>query len=131
MARLLAGVVMLVHWPMHCHAIEDALNFRQLTYGILSFFPFVPESIYRGTGGTGSARYCYSIWLRHLLLAHAGGMRGLPSTLAELGPGDSVGVGLAALISGVRSAASVGDTRMPLGFSATARRNASRSPWGS
>jgi len=77
------------------------VNFRQLTYGILSFIPFVPESIYRGTGGTGSARYCYCIWLRHLLLAHAGGMRALPSALAELGPGDSVGVGLAALISGV------------------------------
>jgi SAM-dependent methyltransferase len=77
------------------------MNFRQLAYGILSFIPFVPESLYRGTGGTGSARYCYSIWLRHLVLANSKGMSVLPMTLAELGPGDSIGVGLAALISGV------------------------------
>lgn len=77
------------------------INLRQLTYGILSYFPFVPKSLYQGTGGTNSAEYCYCVWLSHLALAKAGGMAGVPSTLAELGPGDSIGVGLAALISGV------------------------------
>src|ERR1700733_11905341 len=54
------------------------------------------------TGGTGSARYCYSVWMRHLILglAHRQTPR-LPAIAAELGPGDSIGIGLAALLSGV------------------------------
>jgi SAM-dependent methyltransferase len=76
------------------------MNFRQLTYGILSFLPGIPESLYKGTGGTVSADYCYCIWLRHLVLAHNAGMQSFPSTVAELGPGDSIGTGLAALLSG-------------------------------
>jgi hypothetical protein len=48
----------------------------------------------------GSARYCYSVWLRHLVMAHRQGITMPPEVVAELGPGDSVGVGLAALISG-------------------------------
>jgi hypothetical protein len=37
-----------------------------------------------------------------LVLAHRGGMQGFPGHVAELGPGDSLGVGLAALLSGAR-----------------------------
>ncbi len=53
-----------------------------------------------GTGGTCSARYCYTVWLRHLIKAQAAGVPTLHSCVAELGPGDSLGVGLAALLSG-------------------------------
>jgi hypothetical protein len=77
------------------------MNFRQLAYGILSFVPAIPESLYKGTGGTVSADYCYCIWLRHLTFAYDAGMQSLPSIVAELGPGDSIGTGLAALLSGV------------------------------
>src|SRR5262249_52208311 len=53
------------------------------------------------TGGTDTAEYCYSVWLRHLLHAQAAGAsRAVPHTVAELGPGDSIGIGLAALLSG-------------------------------
>jgi hypothetical protein len=78
------------------------MNFKQLAYGLLSFLPGVPESLYRGTGGTSSAEYCYCIWLRHLVLAHQGGMQKFPAVVAELGPGDSIGVGLAALLCGAQ-----------------------------
>lgn len=79
---------------------SENMNFRQLAYGLLSFVPGIPESLYRGTGGTGSAEYCYSIWLRHLVLARSNGMQMFPRVVAELGPGDSIGVGMAALLSG-------------------------------
>src|SRR5438045_9241889 len=70
--------------------------------GPLSYVPGF-DSVFgrrRGGGGTASARYCYSIWLRHLVMAHDGGLATIPRTVAELGPGDSVGVGMAALLSG-------------------------------
>jgi hypothetical protein len=53
-----------------------------------------------GTGGTNSARYCYSVWLRHLVMAGRHGLMRVPESVAELGPGDSLGAGLAALLSG-------------------------------
>jgi SAM-dependent methyltransferase len=53
-----------------------------------------------GGGATLDARYCYSVWLRHLILAHESGWTAIPGTVAELGPGDSLGVGIAALICG-------------------------------
>jgi SAM-dependent methyltransferase len=54
-----------------------------------------------GTGGTDQARYCYSVWLRHLAFAEVHGLDTAPRHVAELGPGDSLGIGLAAILSGV------------------------------
>jgi len=70
--------------------------------GLLSYVPAFDAVIgrRRGGGGTASARYCYSVWLRHLVMAHGCGLNTLPGTVAELGPGDSTGVGMAALLSG-------------------------------
>ena len=48
------------------------------------------------------AEYYYGVWLKHLLMAHERGMKAVPATVAELGPGSTVGVGLAALLSGAR-----------------------------
>jgi len=53
-----------------------------------------------GTGGTISGRYCYSVWFRHLAHAANSGLQTCPRVVAELGPGDSLGAGIAALLSG-------------------------------
>jgi len=47
-----------------------------------------------------SAAYCYNIWLRYLASAGEDGFDDRPEAVVEIGPGDSLGVGLAALISG-------------------------------
>src|SRR5688572_9783841 len=54
-----------------------------------------------GTHGTNETRYCYSVWLRHLSNAAANGLNTSPVTVAELGPGDSIGIGIAAVLTGV------------------------------
>jgi hypothetical protein len=72
---------------------------RSLLFGIATNVPGFPKEP-GGTGGTGSALYCYSVWLRHLVRAHEAGLPVMPSTVAELGPGDSIGIGLASLLCG-------------------------------
>lgn len=76
------------------------MSIKQWFLGIASFVPGVNKYCCRGTGGTTSSRYCYSVWLRHLVMAHKSGLNSCPKIVAELGPGDSIGIGLCALISG-------------------------------
>lgn len=68
--------------------------------GLLTRVPGLYRTRAAARGGTISARYCYSVWLRHLVTLRELGMRELPSAVAELGPGLSLGVGLAALLTG-------------------------------
>jgi SAM-dependent methyltransferase len=70
--------------------------------GTLTWVPvFNAWRLRRGsTGGTDSARYCYSAWLRHLVTLAPYGFRINGARVGELGPGDSIGIGLAALLSG-------------------------------
>ncbi len=75
------------------------LRIKAILAGLATYVP--GYDYLKATGGTDSARYCYSVWLRHLRLLHeAGALHGVPHTVAELGPGDSIGIGLAALLSG-------------------------------
>jgi SAM-dependent methyltransferase len=78
---------------------KELMSTTQIIKGLLTFV--VPRSMYsRHTGGTDSARYCYSVFLRHLVQIHAATGSVPLRRIAELGPGDSLGVGLAALIAG-------------------------------
>jgi SAM-dependent methyltransferase len=75
------------------------LKIRALFSGLSTYVPWYDRT--GSTGGTDSPRYCYSVWLRHLVLGAAKSPRGsTPKVVAELGPGDSIGIGLAALLSG-------------------------------
>lgn len=47
-----------------------------------------------------TARYCYSVWLRHLRTLSTAGVAINFGRVAELGPGDSIGIGLAAMLAG-------------------------------
>jgi len=71
---------------------------RKILGGFKSYLP--GGLSIRGTGGTNSARYCYTVWLRHLSILYKNGFTKIPDTIAELGPGDSIGTGLAGLLSG-------------------------------
>lgn len=75
---------------------------KHLVKGLITFVPgsslVLPSTT---TGGTNTALYCYGVWIKHLTLLHRhAGLTSVPDTVAELGPGDSLGIGLAALLSG-------------------------------
>src|SRR6187551_210047 len=77
------------------------MRISQLLYGIATFVPGVAAIFGRGGGDTKSARYCYSVWLRHLIKAYETDPSFVhPKVVAELGPGDSLGIGVSALLSG-------------------------------
>lgn len=83
----------------------DALmRIRPVVKGLLTFVPGMQKVLpKKGTDGTNSAVYCYGVWLKHLTLLWENGMRSIPITIAELGPGDSLGTGLAAMLSGANN----------------------------
>ncbi len=73
---------------------------KQIIKGVATNIPGLKSFVTQSTGGTNSARYCYSVWLRHMVMVRDHGLNTNPKIVAELGPGDSIGIGLAALISG-------------------------------
>lgn len=75
--------------------------FIVLFKGLATSLPGAYKALNKGTGGTISARYCYAVWMRHLILTQKTGQKSLPKVVGELGPGDSIGIGLASLLSGV------------------------------
>ena len=70
--------------------------------GMLTYVPVLNAwRVHHGaTGGSGSQRYCYAVWLRHLVTLDRFGFNVKDASVGELGPGDSIGAGLAALLSG-------------------------------
>jgi SAM-dependent methyltransferase len=77
-------------------------NIKAILEGGLSMLPGCRRFLQKGTRGSDSARYCYSVWFRHLIKTQQFNERGRGclGTVVELGPGDSLGTGLAALLCG-------------------------------
>lgn len=75
------------------------MKVRHLIGAAATFVPGIRRQ-FKGTGGTNSARYCYAVWMRHMAKAHEAGVWRMPARVAELGPGDSLGIGFCALLSG-------------------------------
>src|SRR5215467_13821096 len=80
----------------------QAWKLPHMLKGALTYVPALNAWRIRraSTGGSNSARYCYSVWFRHLINLDSCGFKIKGARVAELGPGDSIGVGLAALLSG-------------------------------
>src|SRR5215208_5299382 len=77
----------------------DSKTIRLMLGGLKSYFP-VLHAEYKGTVGRATGAYCYSVWLRHLSIITRAVPAFAPGIVVELGPGDSLGVGCAALLSG-------------------------------
>ncbi|HEY6863352.1 MAG TPA: methyltransferase domain-containing protein [Burkholderiales bacterium] len=77
------------------------LNVSPVVKGALTFIPGFASLLPERAGETDSARYCYGAWLKHLVMLHQSGARTPLTTLVELGPGRSLGTGLAAMLCGV------------------------------
>jgi hypothetical protein len=77
-----------------------ANRFPVLKNILLDYAPSIVRQKINGVEGSFSARYCYSVWMRHLVMCHKNGLNSNPAVIAELGPGNSLGIGLAALLSG-------------------------------
>lgn len=78
------------------------LTFKEMLRGTLTYI--VPSITHKrmGGGSSHSARYCYSVFMRHFVLLKESGLKDFPKIVAEIGPGESIGVGLAALIAGAK-----------------------------
>ena len=76
----------------------------QIVKGMLTYVPALNawRQHRASTGGSSSPRYCYGVWLRHLVTLRRHGFDVRGASIAELGPGDSIGTGLAALLSGAQ-----------------------------
>lgn len=85
-------------------AVKPHINIYPIARSLASYL--LPDRIMKraGSGGTFSSKYCYSVWLRHLyylltnkLVKNIGDIK----RVAEIGPGDSLGIGLASIYCGV------------------------------
>lgn len=79
------------------------MNLRKLTRGIISYIPVLKSIIpSTGTGGSNDAEYCLNTYSKHKDILINNGCKNPFNTIGEIGPGDSVGIGLCALLDGAR-----------------------------
>jgi hypothetical protein len=85
--------------------------------GAATWVPWLYKAERGHTGGAIAARYCYAVWLRHLVLLESCGLTTHYPSVAELGPGDSLGISIAALLTGSDHVAALDVVRYARGSS--------------
>lgn len=76
--------------------ISQPYKYRRIFSGILAYFPrkkYKPDVLKQ-------ARYFYSVWMRHIVLANQSGLNVRPKTIFEIGSGELCGCGVVALLLG-------------------------------
>ena len=77
------------------------MKIRSVVKGALTFVPgaqkFLPKP---NAGNNPGTPYYYGVWLKHLAYLAQAGLSEIPASIAELGPGDALGIGIVALLCG-------------------------------
>ena len=83
------------------------INYNSILRGLISYIPysyfFYKKLKKEGAHSSSNARFCYSLWLRILVTLYNHNHFDRVSNIAELGSSSSLGVGLAALLTGTQS----------------------------
>lgn len=82
--------------------MNTQLRWQSVAKGLGTLVPAVAGLANQAAGSPVGARYFYSVWLRHLTSVAAVRPGFSYEVVAELGPGDALGVGICALLSGAR-----------------------------
>jgi len=79
------------------------MKIRSVVKGALTFVPGMQRVLPKPHASKNPpTAYYYGVWLKHVALLHANGLHHSPKSVAELGPGDSLGIGIAALLCGAQ-----------------------------
>ena len=90
---------------------QKDIPYKQLIRGIISYIPFNRHIYKRYVGdssySSSNPRFCYSFWLRILVTLHNKNLQNQIVNVAEIGNSSSIGVGLMALLTGVKTYSSL------------------------
>jgi SAM-dependent methyltransferase len=77
------------------------MRIRPVVKGALTFVPGMQRLLPKPHAGKRPpTAYFYGVWLKHLAILRENGLYRSPRSVAELGPGDCLGLGIAALLCG-------------------------------
>jgi hypothetical protein len=82
--------------------MSSQLRWQSVVKGLGTLVPWVSGLANSAAGSPVGARYYYAVWLRHLASTAAVRPGFSYDVVAELGPGDGLGIGICALLSGAR-----------------------------
>lgn len=82
--------------------INSQLRWQSVAKGAMTYIPLFNRWSNSQAGSPVGARYFYSVWLRHLVKVASVRPNFSINVVAELGPGDALGIGICALLSGAR-----------------------------
>lgn len=96
--------------------MNSQLRWQSVAKGLGTLVPVVSKLANSAAGHPVNARYFYSVWLRHLSRVYQVSPGFSMDVVAELGPGDALGMAICALLSGAKRY--IGLDRLAFGLSA-------------